>query len=193
MHNYDAEAVGAIVARALRLAGQRAVLLTGWDGLAGLPRSDDLFLAESVPHGWLFPRVAGVVHHGGAGTTAAAIRAGVPALVVPYMSDQPFRAQRVYELGVGPEPLPRRELSAERLAAGIRTLVADGALRRRAAELGRLVRAEDGVGRAADLLEAHLAETGGRPVVPPRRWLRRRPQQTLQPATAGTSLPAPVR
>ena len=118
--------------------------------------SDRLYSAAAVPHAWLFPQTAGVVHHGGAGTTAAGLRAGVPSLLVPFMADQPFWGRRVHALGVGPKPIPRRELSVEKLAEGIRHMLTDEAMRRRAADIGARIRAEDGVGRAAELLEQHF-------------------------------------
>jgi len=156
MHNRDAARVTEIVVRALDQSGQRGILLTGWEGMVNAPLSDRLFSVAAVPHAWLFPQTAGVVHHGGAGTTAAGLRAGVPSLVVPFMADQPFWGRQVYTLGVGPKPIPRRQLNVERLAEGIGLMITDKAMRRRAAELGARIRAEDGVGRAAELLEQHF-------------------------------------
>ena len=134
-----------------------AGLLTGWEGLVTVPVSDRLYSAPAIPHAWLFPQTAGVVHHGGAGSTAAGLRAGVPSLLVPFMADQPFWGRRVHALGVGPKPIPRRQLTAEKLAVGIRLLITNEAMRRRAADLGALIRAEDGVVRAAELLEQYLS------------------------------------
>ena len=93
-------------------------------------------MVDAVPFSWLFPRVAAVVHHGGAGTTSAGLRAGVPSVVVPFFGDQPFWGQRVADLGVGPEPIPRKKLTAERLAQAIQIAVTDQAMRRRAADSG---------------------------------------------------------
>lgn len=143
---------------ALTRLKQRAVLLTGWGGLEPIPPSDQFYVTDRVPHEWIFPRVAGIVHHGGAGTTAAAIRAGVPALVVPFMAEQPFWAGRVAALGLGPPPIPHKELSADRLVAGLRTLLERRSLRTRAAALAEQVRAEDGVGSAIEIIEAWLAD-----------------------------------
>ncbi|HSP81366.1 MAG TPA: nucleotide disphospho-sugar-binding domain-containing protein, partial [Myxococcaceae bacterium] len=112
------------------------------------PHADDVFCADALPHDWLFPRVAAVVHHGGAGTTGAALRAGVPAIIVPFTMDQPFWGSRVAALGVGPTPLPRARLTQERLAEALRRTVADEAMRARAAALGARIRAEDGVAEA---------------------------------------------
>ena len=141
----------ATVLSAVRAAGVRAVLLSGWGGLAATPDTDDVLVADAVPHDWLFPRVAAAVHHGGAGTTGAALRAGIPAIVVPFGADQPFWGARVAALGVGPAPIPRRQLTGQGLAAALSDTLADAAMRSRAADFGMAMRAEDGV--AAAVLE----------------------------------------
>ena len=97
--------------------------------------------------------MAAVVHHGGAGTTAAGLRAGVPAVIVPFTADQPFWAWRVHELGVGPKWILRKKLSVEKLAAAIDQAVHDQAMAQRARELGKKIRAEDGLGNAVRLVE----------------------------------------
>jgi sterol 3beta-glucosyltransferase len=147
----EMERLAAIALKALARTGQRGVLLTGWAGEIG-GGGDDVFVIDAVPHEWLFPRAAAIVHHGGAGTTAAGLRAGVPAVVVPFGSDQPYWGRRVHALGAGPEPIPRRRLTVERLAEAIRIATGDAAMRRRAAELGQQIRAEDGVGRAVAII-----------------------------------------
>lgn len=150
MASDDPQAVTELVLGAVRAAGVRAVLLSGWGGLASLPPSEDVFCADALPHDWLFPRVAATVHHGGAGTTGAALRSGVPGLVVPFTMDQPFWGSRVAALGVGPAPIPRKRLTRERLADALRRTVADEGMRRRAADLGARIRAEDGVAEAVE-------------------------------------------
>src|SRR5207244_7053637 len=95
--------------------------------------------------------MAAVVHHGGAGTTAAGLRAGIPSVIIPFFAEQPFWGQRVAELGVGPKPIPRKRLSEERLAAAIHTAVSDEGMRRHARALGERIRAEDGVARAVEV------------------------------------------
>jgi sterol 3beta-glucosyltransferase len=145
-----------LVQEALEQSGQRGVLITGWGGLAGtnLPHCPaDLLTLDSIPHAWLFPRMAAVVHHGGSGTTGTGLRAGVPSVLVPHAGDQPLWARRVTELGVGPRPIPRRQLTAERLAAAITNAVTDKDMRGRAAALGERIRTEDGVGRAIGIVE----------------------------------------
>jgi len=105
-----------LVIKALKKTNQRALLFSGWGGLHREDLPDSVFMIDSTPHAWLFPRVAAVVHHGGAGTTAAGLRAGVPSIVIPFFGDQPFWGQRVQDLGVGPAPIPRQKLTVDRLA-----------------------------------------------------------------------------
>jgi len=146
-----------LVVQALARAGQRAVLLTDWDGVKNSDLRDDIFRVERVPHDWLFPRVAAVVHHGGAGTTAAALRAEVPSITVPFFADQTFWGRLINKLGAGAGPIPRNQLSAERLADAIRTVVSDATMRKRATELGEKVRAEDGVAVAVGAVHDYLS------------------------------------
>ena len=136
------------VIEALRLSGQRGVLSTGWGGLTAANDLEDTYFVDDVPHDWLFPQVSAVVHHGGAGTTGSALRAGKPTVVCPFVGDQTFWGRRVADLGVGPEPIPQRKLTAERLAEATRVAVADEEMHRRAALLGETLRTENGVGRA---------------------------------------------
>jgi UDP:flavonoid glycosyltransferase YjiC (YdhE family) len=152
MSSRDPRATADLVLQALQRTGQRALLLNGWGGLRPADLPPTVFPLDALPHAWLFPRVAAVVHHGGAGTTGAALRAGVPSIVVPFFGDQPFWGQRVAALGVGPRPIPRRQLSPERLAAAIQTAVTDSSMRRRAAALGSTLQAEDGLGRAVEII-----------------------------------------
>lgn len=142
------------VLQALTLSGQRGVIVGRGLRTADLP--GDIFALEHAPYDWLFPRTSAVAHHGGAGTTGAGLRAGVPNIVVPFTSDQPFWARRVHALGAGPEPIPARKLSADRLAAAIVEAVNDADMRRRAREIGERLRAEDGVRKAVQLVQAHV-------------------------------------
>jgi sterol 3beta-glucosyltransferase len=152
MASGDPVALTELTRGAARDAGVRVVLIAGWGGLAATGPDPDVLTIDAVPHDWLFPRVAAVVHHGGAGTTGASLRAGVPTVVVPFGMDQPFWGGRVAALGVGPEPIPRSRLSRARLADALRLAVTDRAMRARAADLGVRIRAEDGVGEAVRLL-----------------------------------------
>jgi sterol 3beta-glucosyltransferase len=149
----EAQMMSRISLAALAQSGQRGLLLGGWGGFGGGPLPRSVFKIDAAPHAWLFPRMAMVVHHGGAGTTAASLRAGVPTLITPFTADQPFWGRRVAELGVGPRPIPRKQLTAARLAAAITTAVADRDMPARAAALGEKIRAEDGVARAVEIIE----------------------------------------
>jgi len=153
MSNRKPEETADLVLQALARTGQRAIILSGWSGLHKADVPDSVFMLDSIPFSWLFPRVAAIVHHGGAETTAAALRAGVPSIVVPFFGDQPFWGRRVAELGVGPEPIPRKKLTAERLAQAIQEALTDQTMRRRAADLGAKIQAEDGVARAAAVVQ----------------------------------------
>lgn len=146
-----------IVLNALKRTKQRSILATGWGALKPTDTPDNVFQIESVPHDWLFPQMAAVVHHGGAGTTAAGFRAGIPSAIVPFCFDHPFWGGRVAELGVGPQPIPIKKLSAEKLADAIIRVTTDDKMRTRAALLGERIRAEDGVGKAVDLIHRHLS------------------------------------
>jgi sterol 3beta-glucosyltransferase len=138
-----------LVLEALSRVGRRGVLARGWGGLrAEVPASAHVFWLDSAPHDWLFPRMAAVVHHGGAGTTAAGLRSGVPSIVVPHAFDQPFWGHRVAELGAGPPPIPRRILTAQRLAGALATAIQSQTMRERAAAVGAQIRDEHGVAEA---------------------------------------------
>ena len=166
MTERDPEGTNAIMLEAVRRVGARAVLLGGWSEKGSLgPGGGDgarelapgvLGLA-AAPHDWLFPRCAAVVHHGGAGTTAAGLRAGRPSVIVPHFADQPYWGRRVHALGAGPAPLPRHRLTVDALAGAIRTATTDAAIARRASELGSRIAAEDGAAAAVSLIEKLLA------------------------------------
>lgn len=149
-----------IVLEALSLTGQRGVLLVGWGGLAGVDLPDTVFPIESAPHDWLFPRMVTVVHHGGAGTVGAALKAGVPSVSIPWRGDHPFFARCAFELGTSPRPIPKRRLTAKRLAAAIAKTIEDPRMRERAAAVAQEVRKEDGVARAVEILERGYLRRG---------------------------------
>jgi UDP:flavonoid glycosyltransferase YjiC (YdhE family) len=153
MVDHEREEMTRLVVEALEQAGQRAILLGGWSGLGSADLPDFILRVDYVPHDWLFPRVAAVVHHGGAGTTAAGLRAGLPTVVVPFFGDQPFWGWRVYELGAGPRWIPRKKLTAGKLTAAIQQAVNDPAMIQRTKELGQRIRAEDGIRTGVQLVE----------------------------------------
>jgi UDP:flavonoid glycosyltransferase YjiC (YdhE family) len=157
------------VARDLRAAldrlGLRGVVSAGLAGLgvasshaAGGPGPDPVIGVGATRHETLFPRCSVVVHHGGAGTTAAAVRAGVPQVVVPHAADQPYWGRRMADLGVAADPIARKDLTPERLHRALGVALSAQA-REAAYLLGQRVRAEDGAGDAAALIHAHLCGT----------------------------------
>lgn len=139
----DPARVSAAIVRALRLAGLRGVIQRGWAGLAAT--GDDLLTIDDVPHSALFPHMAAVVHHAGAGTTAAGLRAGVPAVPVPIQFDATFWAARLVALGVAPQAVPLRRLTAEVLATALTEATRNAGHRDRAQALGTHIRNENGV------------------------------------------------
>ncbi|PRY00909.1 glycosyltransferase [Allonocardiopsis opalescens] len=181
------EGMAETVREGVRRAGVRAIIL-------GDPReqpSDDQFhVVSDVPHNWLFPRVAAVVHHGGAGTTAAGLRAGAPTIICPFISDQPFWGARVHAIGAGPAPLLARKLTAEDLGEAIRAAVADPAMRESAAAAGRMIKAERGADVAADVIEDTMgAGSGwGPPSAPAKRPRRVRRIRIRRPRLRSLSL-----
>ena len=145
------------VLRAVRAANVRAVIGMGWGGGMQNHANSRVYISNYIPHDWLFPRVAAVVHHGGAGTTASGLRNGKPTLVIPFGGDQPFWGNRVHALGCGPKPIPRDRLTVNRLVRGLIDLTSHASYRVAAEELAERMRLEGGVGRAADLVEQEIA------------------------------------
>jgi sterol 3beta-glucosyltransferase len=139
---------------ALLQSGQRGILATGWSGLSRMENvPDNVFILESAPHSWLFPRMAAVVHHGGAGTTAAGLRAGVPGIIIPHSNDQFAWARRVYELGVGSKPIRRKNLTVEQLAEAI-GFVLKSDIRKSAEDLGKKIQTENGTEAATRVIDS---------------------------------------
>lgn len=160
----DAAALSELVYEAVRLAGVRAVIAAGWAGMgpggegAAHSAGQIHYLKEAAPHHRLFPLCAAVVHHGGAGTTAAGLRAGRPTLICPFGFDQPFWGRLVHGAGLGPTPQPVTKLTAETLAAGIKELVNSPHYRMEAANLAERLATEDGV---IVILKLIKEKTGG--------------------------------
>jgi sterol 3beta-glucosyltransferase len=152
------EQLARLIMEALAKSGQRGLLLTGWGGIRTDLVPDNVFVVDSAPHSWLFPRMAAVVHHGGAGTTAEGLRAGVPTVIVPFVFDQPFWGARVKALGVGPDPILQKNLSADRLAHAIRIAVTDPGMKQRASSYGEAIRAENGIGNAVKIIQGYFGE-----------------------------------
>lgn len=148
----DPERTTRIVLEAVRRTGVRAVLARGWGGLCTGEVGPGVYIVDSAPHEWLFPQCAAIVHHGGSGTTAAALRAGRSSVICPFFADQAFWGQRVHTLGAGPEPIPHKKLTSDRLAAAIQTAVEDEGMSKRAGEIRDGLSSEDGVSRAVSLI-----------------------------------------
>ena len=146
-----------VVRRAVKRSGRRAVLLSGWGKIGAAELPESIYCLPQAPHSWLFPRMAAVVHHGGAGSTAAGLRAGVPSILIPHFGDQPFWANRVEGLGVGPKGILRHRLMPENLADAIVEATTNPDIEHKAAELGKKIQAEDGVSKAVELIEAYIA------------------------------------
>jgi sterol 3beta-glucosyltransferase len=156
MGSRNPQEAGQLAVEALERSGQRGILASGWGGISLSNLPQNVHLISSIPHTWLFERMSAVVHHGGAGTTAAGLRAGVPSIIIPFMGDQPFWGKRVADLGVGPMPIPRKKLTSQRLAEAIKEAVSNHVMRERAFVLGEKIRAEDGVGNAVALIEHYF-------------------------------------
>ncbi|MFJ9079385.1 glycosyltransferase [Streptomyces sp. NPDC102278] len=151
MASGDGERLSEIAVQALRRAGLRGILQSGSAGLAA--DGNDVLTIGDVPHALLFPRLAAVVHHGGAGTSAAALRAGVPAVTVPVTADQPFWAGRLAAIGAATDPIPFRSLTAERLADSLHQVVKQQAHSRATAKAAQHLVTENGSGQALKAIE----------------------------------------
>ena len=147
-----------IMVEALSRTGQRGIIHSGWAGLQADDLPAEVFLLGSAPHDWLFPRMAAVIHHGGAGTTAVALRAGVPNSIVTHIGDQPYWGRRVAELGVGTGPVARHKLNSDNLTDMIQQLTSRPEIRSKAASLSEKIRAEDGVSAAVRVFDRVLGK-----------------------------------
>jgi sterol 3beta-glucosyltransferase len=157
MTGRDPEQVARLAVDAVTRTSQRAVLASGWAGLGqSMALPEHVFSVESIPHDWLFPRVSAVCHHGGAGTTAAGLRAGRPTFVTAFLGDQIFWGQRVARAGAGPLPITRRNLTAARLAEGITQTVSDARYREGARKMAEMLAQEDGVSNAVAEIARHF-------------------------------------
>lgn len=150
----DAAAMTGVVVEALNISGRRGVLAAGWGGLGGRTLPASVHLLDSAPHDQLFPLMSIVVHHGGAGTTAAGLRAGKPNVICPFLGDQPFWGRRVAMLGAGPSPLPAKQLSSQQLATAL-DAADDPGMRANARKVGEKISAERGIETAVAFIERY--------------------------------------
>lgn len=147
------QAVTDVILEALKRTGQRSILHSGWGGLGRLILPDNVFQIDYAPYDWLFPRMTMTIHHGGSGTTAFGLRSGKPSCVVPFVFDQFHWGERIAQLGVGPNPIPFKKLTVERLQEAIQIGVHDRGMQTAASELGSRIRREDGVQNALRILQ----------------------------------------
>jgi UDP:flavonoid glycosyltransferase YjiC (YdhE family) len=156
MVNRNKEKIDHIVRQSLKETGNRGIILSGWSGIQR-PTSTDLLYLNSVPHDWLLPRCKMVVHHGGAGTTAAGLRAGIPNIVIPFMGDQAFWGKRVQAIGAGSSPIPIKKLSIANLSH-VFMQAESASMCEHAQMIGKQIRNEDGVGVAVKWIEKYSNE-----------------------------------
>lgn len=184
----DPNAMTRLILDAIHLAGVRALVSKGWGGLGvdavGLP--DGVFMLGNVPHDWLFERVSCVVHHGGAGTTAAGIKAGKPTIVVPFFGDQPFWGAMIARAKAGPDPIPHKTLTAEKLAEAIKFCLRQET-QDQAQALGRKIREENGAETGSRSFHNHIDIDSLRCSVAPSRaaaWRLKKTKVRLSPLVA---------
>lgn len=186
----DPTAMTKLIFEAAELSGQRVLLSKGWGGVGAdeLGKPDDVFMLGNVPHDWLFKHVSCVVHHGGAGTTAAGITAGRPTLVVPFFGDQPFWGAMVARAGAGPEPIPHKQLTAEKLAEAIKFCL-EPSSQEKAHELAAKIAQETGSETGAQSFHQFLEVDKLRCNIAPSRpavWRIKRTQARLSAMAACT-------
>ena len=159
MATRDTSRIATIVLEALCQTGLRGIVQHGWAGFTFQRVPDTIYLADEIPHDWLLPQAAAIIHHGGAGTTATALRAGVPSIIVPFAADQPFWAWRAHKIGAAPPPIPANELSVERLQSALQQAL-DPVYRSRAAMVSAIMQAEGGTTAAVQHIERWARDNG---------------------------------
>ncbi|MGB6300665.1 MAG: glycosyltransferase [Rivularia sp. (in: cyanobacteria)] len=153
MAGEEAHNIAEIALAALAKTQQRGIFLSGWGGMKNsLP--DTVFQIDNIPHSWLFPQMACIVHHGGAGTTAATFRAGVPGVIIPFFGDQQYWAYQAAKLGVSPATIDRKNLTVDTLAQAITNAVENQSIRKQAAILGEKIRSENGVKEVVEIFDS---------------------------------------
>jgi sterol 3beta-glucosyltransferase len=141
-----------IILEALHQTGERGIIMTGWGGISKINIPNSVYVMDSAPHSWLFPRMKAVVHHGGAGTTAAALCAGKPAVIIPFAADQPFWGRQIASLNAGSKPIMHKLLTTDKLVKALHQVTAPSVVTC-ATELGEQIRNEDGVADAIHILK----------------------------------------
>ncbi|KAI3682623.1 hypothetical protein L1987_82725 [Smallanthus sonchifolius] len=172
------------IVKALEITGQRGIINKGWGGLGNLTEPKDfIYSLDNIPHDWLFLQCAAVVHHGGAGTTAAGLKAACPTSIVPFFGDQPFWGDRVHSRGVGPQPIPVDQFTLNKLVDAIKFML-DPKVKERAVELAKAMENEDGVEGAVKAFLKHL---------PQQMPDKNPPTKTSKPPPTKTSKPPPTK
>ncbi|KAG6647393.1 hypothetical protein CIPAW_07G076100 [Carya illinoinensis] len=150
------EEMTGIIIEALEITQQRGIISKGWGGLGNSAEPKKfVYLLDNCPHDWLFQRCIAVVHHGGAGTTAAGLKAACPTTIIPFFGDQPFWGERVHARGVGPAPIPVDELTRDKLVDAIRFML-DPKVKERSVEIAKAMEKEDGVTGAVKAFHKHF-------------------------------------
>ncbi|BBN03348.1 sterol 3beta-glucosyltransferase [Marchantia polymorpha subsp. ruderalis] len=167
----DPKGMTEIIIKALKETKQRGIIYKGWGGIGDLKEvGNDIYLVEDCPHDWLFKQCVAVVHHGGAGTTAAGLKAGCPTTVVPFFGDQPFWGERIHAKGVGPSPIPVDQFSLDKLVKAIEFMLNDE-VKQNALDIAQAMEKEDGVDGAVKAFHKHLPRDTPQPTSthPPQR------------------------
>jgi sterol 3beta-glucosyltransferase len=154
------------IVEALKKTHQGGVILSGWGKVGRRINVKDslrVVAVTDVPHDWLLPQVSAMVHHGGASTAAAVLRAGIPSIVVPFFADQPVWGEKLMRIGVSPAPIPYKKVSEKTLAAAIEVVLGDEVMQKKAQELGEKIRGEDGVANAVEAFHRYLGITITKP------------------------------
>ena len=146
-----------MVLESLKHTGYRAIIGSGWTGLGNAPLPKNIFRVGETYHGSLFPRLAGILHHGGSGTTHTAAKSGIPQFIVPRLADQHYWGNRVYKMGMGPRPIPLERLNADRLTESLTALMENREYTRRAMKTGEDMQDENGVSEIVSIIERHTA------------------------------------
>lgn len=156
----DPERLTKEVIEGVKKSGQRCIIATGWGGLKDIEFPESIYKLDYAPHDWLFPQVSAVVHHGGAGTTAAGLRYGKPTIICPFMVDQYFWGHRIQEQGVGPKQIPQNKLTAKKLAKAIDIAVNNKEINKNAQILAKKINNENGSENAAKFIDQYIKLLG---------------------------------
>lgn len=159
MTRQDPEETTLIIVNALKRTNQRGIILGGWSEIGLKQTLPDFVLAlPEAPHEWLFPKMAAVVHHGGAGTTAAALKAGIPSVIVPHLGDQPFWAERLYESGLAAKPLDIAMLSAKNLAERITAATTDLSIKANTTAVKEKMKHESSIVKSLEIIDEYITK-----------------------------------